>query len=170
MIARLLFVATLALGGAGAALAQRMVTFDHGDAAVMLPSTYVTTEQNDGTLRANFGPAGDHRLEIAVRDVAGPEGTTDAGIQYVRAEAARKDLRVFEYPERLVYLQPVPDQQEAGKTMRVAVWYVGFGNSVAAVRLVAPAEPTAELKLFLAKGLNDIVASLRRRPPPRAPG
>ncbi|MFO1413786.1 MAG: hypothetical protein U1F10_07750 [Burkholderiales bacterium] len=170
MLARLLLAATLAFGTLGAAHAQRTVTFDHGGASVVLPATYVTSEQNDGTLRALFGPAADHRLEIGIRDVEGPEGVADPGVQFVRIEAQAQKLRTFEQQGRVVFMQPAPDVEEAGKKMRVAVWYVGFGNSVAAVRLVAPQAPTLDLQLFFAKGLDDVVASVRRTRPAKPPG
>ncbi|MCC6193954.1 MAG: hypothetical protein IT518_05740, partial [Burkholderiales bacterium] len=67
MIARLAVVALCACC-AGTALAQRVVTFARGTAEVVLPSTFVTSELNDGTLRAVFGPDGSYRLELAVKD------------------------------------------------------------------------------------------------------
>lgn len=169
MLVRLLAVTAFVLAGASAAHAQKAATFDHGGAVVVLPATFVTTERNDGTLRANFGPDGDHRLEIAIRDVQGKAGATDAGMQHVRAEAGARKLRVFEYPERVVYMQPAADQEIDGKQMHAATWYVGFGNHVAVLTLVAPATPTPELQRFLAKGLDEAVATVRRttrRPPP----
>jgi len=170
MISRLLAVALLALACTATAHAQKVTPFDHGGATVVLPATFVTTERNDGTLRAVFGPAGDHRLEIAVRDVEGKDGATDAGVQFVRAEARSRQLRLFEYPERVVYMQPAADQVVDGKKMHAAAWYVGFGNHVAVVSLVAPATPTPELKRFLAKGLDEVVATVRRTAPRRPPG
>ncbi len=169
MRARLLAVIAVALGCLAPAHAQKLATFDHGAAAVVLPGTFVTTERNDGTLRAVFGPAADHRLEIAIRDVEGKDGATDAGVQYVRAEAKARQLRLFEYPERVVYMQPAADQVVDGKKMHAAAWYVGFGNHVAVVSLVAPATPTPELKRFLAKGLDEAVATVRRTPSRRPP-
>lgn len=170
MLARLLVLAAFLLAGPGTALAQKTVTFDHGGAAVVLPATFVTTERNDGSLRAVFGPGGDHRLEIVIRDVEGKDGATDAGMQFVRAEASARKLRVFEYPERIVYMQPAADQVVGGKQMHAAAWYVGFGNHVAVLSLVAPATPTPELKRFLAKGLDEAVATVRRTAPRRPPG
>lgn len=165
MLARLLAVTAFALAWVGGAHAQKVATFDHGSATIVLPSTFVATERNDGTLRAVFGPGGDSRLDIAVRDVQGKEGATDAGVQYVRAEASKRNLRVFEYPGRIVYMQPVVDQEIAGRKMQAAAWYVGFGNHVALLTLVAPAPPTPELQRFLAQGLDEAVATVRRTAP-----
>ncbi|MFO1395444.1 MAG: hypothetical protein U1F48_00120 [Burkholderiales bacterium] len=167
---RLLALAALSLLLAAPALAQRVVAFDHGAASIVLPDTFVTIERNDGTLRAVFGPAGDHRLDVVVRDVAGPPGATDAGVQYVRAEAKARDLRVFEYPQRVAYLQPVVDQEVDGKAMRAAAWYVGFGNHMALITLVAPTASSPDLQRFLAKGLDQAVTSVRRTAVPRPPG
>lgn len=166
----LLLVVALGLADAGAAHAQKVAVFDRGGAAVVLPNTFVISERNDGTLRANFGPAGDHRLEIAIRDVAAREGVTDAGLQFVRAEAKARKLRLFEYPDRIVMMQPAADQEIDGKKMHAAAWYVGFGNHVAVLTLVAPSEPTPELKRFLGAGLDDAVTTVRRTPPRRPPG
>lgn len=170
MVARLLAIAALVVGCVAAAHAQKVTPFDHGAASVVLPATFVTTERNDGTLRAVFGPAADHRLEVAIRDVAGKDGATDAGVQYVRAQASARQLRLFEYPGRVVYMQPAADQVVDGKNMHAAAWYVGFGNHVAVVSLIAPATPTPELQRFLAKGLDEVVATVRRTPPRRPPG
>lgn len=170
MLARLLAVVALALAGMGVVHAQKITTFDQGGATVVLPITFITTERNDGTLRAVFGPGGDHRLEIAVRDVDARDGTTDAGIQYVRAEADARKLRVFEYPARVVYMQPAADRMIGGRKMYAVTWYVGFGNHVAVIALVAPATPSPELKRFLAKGLDQAITSVRRTAPRRPPG
>ena len=169
MPARLL-AAAFSLLLACTAHAQRATTFDHGTASIVLPATFVTTERNDGTLRAVFGPAGDHRLDVVVRDVAGPAGATDAGVQYVRNEAQARKLRTFEYPQRVAYMRPAADQQIDGKTMRVAAWYVGFGNHVALITLVAPAAPSPDLQRFLAKGLDEAVTSVQRTAVRRPPG
>ena len=150
----------------GSAQAQKVVFFDHGNASAVLPTTFVAVEQNDGTLRAIFGPAGDHRLQIAVRAAASTTGAADAGEQFVRAEAAKRNLRLFEYPGRVAFLQPAADTRDGDRTLRAAIWHVGFGNTVAVITLVGPAEPTPELREFLGKPLQVLVASLARRPLP----
>lgn len=163
MIARLFAVALAVACCASYASAQRVVPFARGTAEVVLPPTFVTTELNDGTLRAVFGPAGSHRLEIAVKDAVSREGGINIGEAFVREEAKRKNLKLFEMPGRAVYLEPVPDRTENGKTWRTSVWYIGFGASVAIMTLTAPVEESPELVRFLGAPLNDAIASVRRR-------
>ena len=91
-------------------------------------------------------------------------------MRYVRTEASAKKLRVFEFPSRLVYMQPGADQTIGGRKMYAANWYVGFGNHVAVFSLVAPTAPTPELKQFLQKGLNQALATVRRTAPARPAG
>ena len=148
----------------GTAQAQKVVTFDHGTASAVLPVTFITTELNDGTLRAVFGPTGDHRLQIAMRVAASTAGTPDAGVQFVRTEAIKRNLRLFEYPGRVAFMQPAADVRDGDRMVRAALWHVGFGDNVAVIMLAGPAEPTPELRQFLGKPLQDLVASLQRRP------
>jgi hypothetical protein len=162
MIARLA-VALLCACCAGTALAQRVVTFALGTAEVVLPSAFVATEQNDGTLRAVFGPGGTYRLELAVKDAVARAGGVNVGEAFVREEAKRKDLKLFEMPGKVVYLEPVADRKEGDKVWRTSHWHIGFGNSVAVMTLTAPVEESPELQRFLGKPLNDAIASVRRR-------
>lgn len=168
MLARLALFALLAIG-LPAAHAQKLVTFGHGTTTVLLPPGFITTELNDGTLRAVFGKTGENRLEIAIREAASTTGDANAGEQFVRAEAKAKGLHVFEYPGRVAFMQAAPDTRDGDRTLRTALWEVGFGDSVAVLTLVAPAEPTPELSQFLGAPLNTVVTSVRRKAPAPAP-
>ncbi|MCC6193433.1 MAG: hypothetical protein IT518_03105, partial [Burkholderiales bacterium] len=132
-------------------------------AEVVLPSTFVTSELNDGTLRAVFGPDGSYRLELAVKDAMARAGGVNLGEAFVREEAKRKNLKLFEMPGKVVFLEPVADRKEGEQTWRRSLWHIGFGNSVAVMTLTAPVEESPELKRFLGKPLNDAIASVRRR-------
>ena len=100
-----------------------------------------------------------------MREAASAAGGTDAGVQFVRAEAAKHNLPLFEYPGRVAFMQPAADARDGDRLVRAAVWQVGFGNNVAVIMLVGPAEPTPELRQFLGKPLQDLVTSLQRRAP-----
>lgn len=165
MTARILAIACLLACWSTHAAAQKLVTFAKGTAEVVLPQTFVTTEQNDGTLRAVFGPGGSHRLELGVRDAKARDGAANAGEVIVRGEALRKSQKLFELPGRVAFMEAVPDRKEDDRVMRTAVWYIGAGNSVFVMTLTAPLEESPELTRFLGKPLNDAIASVRRRRP-----
>ena len=163
VIARFVALGLLSACCAAPAPAQKLVTFANGTAQVLLPRTFVTTELNDGTRRAVFGPDGSHRLELAVKDAVSRAGGVNVGEAFVRDEAKRKDLKLFEMPGKVVFLEPVSDRKEGDRTWRSSLWHIGFGNSVAVMTLTAPVEESPELTRFLGKPLNDAIGSLRRR-------
>jgi hypothetical protein len=163
MIVRVVALIAVAACCASSALAQKVMTFAKGAAEVTLPDAFVATEQNDGTLRAVFGPAGNHRLEFARKEAVARAGGVNLGEAFVRAEAKRKDLKLFEMPGKVVYMEPAPDRTEGDVVYRTAHWHIGFGNSIVVMTLTAPAEASPELKQFLGKPLNNVIASVRRK-------
>lgn len=159
----LLAVLALAACVAGPAAAEKVVTFSNGRAAVTLPDAFIANEQNDGTLRASFGPAGENRLELFFREAVPREGATSTGEEYVRALAKAKNFKFFESPGKVVLMEPVADVKDGDRTYRSLKWTIGFGNNVVTMSLRAPAQASPELVEFLQKTLSDVIDSLRRQ-------
>jgi hypothetical protein len=163
VIRRFLLAGMLLVCCAGVASAQKVIVFAHGKAEVLLPASYVATELNDGTLRAIFGPAADHRLEFALVEAASVAGDGKAGEQYVRVESAKRNAKLFGLPGKVVFMEPAGDVLVDGRNYRVARWLVGAGNAVVLMTLTAPAEMTPDLRQFLDRRLEGVLTSVRVR-------
>lgn len=163
MIVRVLLLLSVLVACIGDVEAQRVVTFARGAMEVVLPETFIVTERNDGSLRAVFGSAGDHRLELTAHEAPSAAKARDAGEEFVRAEAKKKDLVFFELPGKVVFMEPRPDTKDGDKAYRAAYWQIGFGNTVVVMTLTGPAQLSPELSQFLGKPLNDVINSLRRK-------
>jgi len=160
MVARFLLLFALLCCGIVDADAQKLTYFAQGRAQVTLPDSFVANELNDGTLRVLFGPAADHRLELTLVNAAATDDKGKAGERYVRREAEKKKLKIFESPGKVVFMEPGGDSQVGDKAYRTARWQIGLGNAVVLMTLTAPTAPSPDLTLFLSKRLEGVLASV----------
>jgi hypothetical protein len=138
--------------------ASQHVTFANGSAVVSLPAE-TTVIENESTLKAVFGPAKDHFLELSYNPL--PEGRDESatGLEFVREAAKSKGEPVKETADRVSLMELGGDQKRDGRVVRVVHWQIGVKEGVFVLTITAPMPMSEALSEFLGNGLSLVANS-----------
>jgi hypothetical protein len=154
----LLLVATSV--NASSAKTPQDVTFANGSAVVSLPAE-ITVVERESTLKAVFGPAKDHFLELSYNQLPEGRGEFATGLEFVRDAAKRKGTPVKEAADRISLMELGGDQERDGGVVRVVHWQIGVKEGVFVLTITAPMPMSEALSDFLGEGLSLVANSAR---------
>lgn len=139
--------------GTLSAKASQHVTFANDSAVVSLPAE-TTVVEHESTLKAVFGPAKDHILELSYNPL--PEGRDESatGLEFVRDTAKSKGASVKEAPDRVSLMELGGDHERDGGIVRVVHWQIGVKEGVFVLTITAPMPMSEALSEFLSSGLS----------------
>lgn len=155
----------VALAPAIASAQEQVITFADGKVEVVLPASFRIVSNRNEKLVAVFGGAEDHWIELSFHDQLASSPVDNIAEQFVRVQAQKKGRRTHEVPGKVLFLEPGAIVIHDGKRYKPLHLQVGFGRSLVVITVFAPfSDPMPPaMSEFLAKPLNVMLASLRRR-------